>query len=202
MKDTIYAYENVYNRQNPKEVTFKDFINNPEFIYMEFYKEDFEGELYKIKNISDKQERNQQKRNYLPAVDISPASILSIDIDGIFDKPELKKKVIDKLKKLPETLAIKESVSGNVVAFFRYECQSKDFKFLYYKLYLELILKLSVNIDFLPEIGRLRYVSIGETFYVNENSEVLTEIIEVDELPYITTVVNKYKARGVIYGSR
>ncbi len=202
MEQTIYAYENVFNRENPKEVTLRDFIMNPEFIYMEFDKEDYEGELYKIKQIENKQERNNYKRNYLPAVDISPASVLSIDIDGIFDKPTIKQSVIDKLKKLPETLAIKESVSGNIVAFFRYECQSNQFKFLYYKIYLELILKLSVNIDFLPEIGRLRYVSTGETYYLNENSEVLTEIIEVDELPYITTVVKKDKARGLVYGSR
>ncbi len=202
MDKIIYAYENVFNRENPKEVTLRDFIVNPVFIYMEFDKEDYEGELWKIKQITDKKERNDYKRNYLPAVDISPASVLSIDIDGIFDKPDLKKKVIDKLKKLPETLAIKESVSGNVVAFFRYECEAKDFKFLYYKIYLELILKLSVNIDFLPEIGRLRYVSTGETYYINEECDVLTEILEVDELPYISTVVKKDKARVAIYGSR
>jgi hypothetical protein len=94
-----------------------------------------------------------------------------------------------------------DSVSGNVVAYFKYECYTKEFPFLYYRIYLELTLLLSVNIDFLPEIGRLRYVSIGEIHHYNENSETLTEILEVDELPYINTSVKKDKARRVIFGS-
>lgn len=196
---TIYGYRNVFSRDFSTEFTFDDFINNPEKI-LNHYDLDV-AELERIKNIEDKAERNNEKRNLIPAVDISSASVLSIDIDGIHNNPALKSIIIDKLKRLDLTYAVKESVSGNVVAFFKYDCNSSDFKFLYYKLYLELTLMLSVNIDFLPEIGRLRYVSLGETYYINEDSKVVTEMLVVDQLPYINTVVKKDKARGIIYGS-
>lgn len=202
MENTIYGYESVFNRDSAKEFEFLDFLNNPEIIFEAFDKGDFETELKSIKNIADKQERNNAKRDYLPAVDISNANILSIDIDGIFHDEVKKAKVIELLKKTDSTYAIKESVSGNIVAFFKYKCESDKYKFLYYKLYLQLVLKLSISIDFLPEIGRLRYVSIGETYYLNEDSEVITDFLEVDELPYINTVVKQDNARRVIYGSR
>lgn len=202
MKSTIYAYKNVFNRENPKEFTFSDFINEPHLIFEGFGLHDYEKKLAEIKAIEFKPERNNEKRDYIPAVDISNASVLSIDIDGISDKPAVKEKIINQLKRLNTTFCIKESVSGNIVAFFKYDCSMNDFKFLYYKLYLELVLMLSVNIDFLPEIGRLRYVSLGETFYINEDSETLTETLIVDELPYISTAVKKDGARKVIFGSR
>jgi len=113
----------------------------------------------------------------------------------------VKLKIIQKLSKLDTAFCVMESVSGNIVVYFKYECYTKEFPFLYYKIYLELTLLLSVNIEFLPEIGRLRYVSTGEIYLYNENSDTLTEILEVDELPYINTSVKKDKARKVIFGS-
>jgi len=201
MNRKIIAYRNVFNRNDNAEFDFLDLLNNQYLIFNAFKIDDFENELEKIKSISDKEERNVAKRNYIPAVDLSMSGVLSIDIDNIFQNQELKQKVITKLSKLNSCFAVMESISGNVVAFFKYECSTVEFPFLYYKIYLELTLLLSVNIDFLPEIGRLRYVSIGELYYFNENSDVLDEIMDVETLPYINTVVKKDKARTLVFGS-
>jgi len=201
MTRKIIAYRNVFQRENANEFDFIDLLQNQEVIFHSFKMDDYETELNRIKAISDKQERNEEKRKYIPAVDLSMSGVLSIDIDGIFDNELLKSKVIDKLKKLSTCFAVMESVSGNVVAFFKYECTTIEFPFLYYKIYLELTLLLSVNIDFLPEIGRLRYVTIGELYHFNENSDTLDEIMDVEVLPYINTQVGKDKARKAIFGS-
>jgi len=201
MTRKIIAYRNVFNRNDNAEFDFLDLLKNQYLIFNAFKIDDFETELERIKSISDKEERNVAKRNYIPAVDLSMSGVLSIDIDGIFNNPDLKDKVISKLQNLKSCFVVMESVSGNVVAFFKYECTTVEFPFLYYKIYLELTLLLSVNIDFLPEIGRLRYVSIGEVYHINENSETLDEIMDVETLPYINTVVKKDKARTLVFGS-
>ncbi len=201
MNRKIIAYRNVLERNNTAEFSFTDLIENPEVIFHAFKINDFEEELSKIKNIENKEERNQVKRNLLPAVDLSMSGVLSIDIDNLTDKPHVKQKCIEKLSKLDTCFVLMESVSGNLVAFFKYECTTVEFPFLYYKIYLELTLLLSVSIDFLPEIGRLRYVSNGQIYHYNENSEELTETIDVEDLPYIKTSVTKDRARKVVFGS-
>jgi len=201
MQRKIIAYSSVYERKETKEFEFIDLIKNQSTIFESFGIYNYVYELDRIKTISDKEERNQAKRSYIPAVDLSMSGVLSIDIDGIFNNQDLKSKIIKKLSNLNSCFAAMESVSGNVVAFFKYECTTVEFPFLYYKIYLELTLLLSVNIDFLPEIGRLRYVSIGELFHYNEHSEVLDEVMECETLPYINTQVGKKKARDVRYGS-
>jgi len=197
----IIAYRNVFERNNTAEFDFTDLIKNQGVIFNAFKIDDYEEELLRIKNIDNKEERNHAKRNYIPAVDLSMSGVLSIDIDGINKNEPLKQRVITKLSKLDTCFAVMESVSGNVVAFFKYECSTKEYPFLYYKIYLELTLLLSVNIDFLPEIGRLRYVSIGQVYHFDEESEVLDEIMECETLPYINTQVGKDKARKAIFGS-
>lgn len=201
MNRKIIAYRNVFERNNTAEFTFTDLIENPEVIFHAFKIDDFEEELSKIKSIENKEERNQVKRNLLPAVDLSMSGVLSIDIDNLTDKPHAKQKCIDKLKSLDTCFVLMESVSGNLVAFFKYECSTVEFPFLYYKIYLELTLLLSVSIDFLPEIGRLRYVSNGQIYHYNERSCELTETIDVEDLPYIKTSVTKDRARKVVFGS-
>jgi hypothetical protein len=201
MTRKIIAYRNVFNRNDNAEFDFLDLLKNQYLIFNAFKIDDFETELERIKSISDKEERNVAKRNYIPAVDLSMSGVLSIDIDNIFQNTELKEKVINRLSTLHSCYAVMESISGNVVAFFKYECSTVEFPFLYYKIYLELTLLLSVNIDFLPEIGRLRYVSIGELYHFNEDSDILTEVMDVETLPYINTVVKKDKARTLVFGS-
>lgn len=201
MDRKIIAYRNVFNRNDNAEFDFLDLLKNQYLIFNAFKIDDYETELETIKSIVCKEERNVAKRNYIPAVDLSMSGVLSIDIDNIFKNEDLKQKVIQKLSKLHSCFAVMESISGNVVAFFKYECTTVEFPFLYYKIYLELTLLLSVNIDFLPEIGRLRYVSIGELYHFNENSDVLTKIMDVETLPYINTVVSKDKARKTVFGS-
>jgi hypothetical protein len=201
MNRKIIAYKSVFERKDTREFDFLDLIKNQEVIFNAFKIDDYKDELYRIKNIENKELRNNEKRNYIPAVDLSMSGVLSIDIDNIFQNQELKQKVITKLSKISSCFAVMESISGNVVAFFKYECSTVEFPFLYYKIYLELTLLLSVNIDFLPEIGRLRYVSIGELYHFNENSDVLDEIMEVETLPYINTQVGKDKARKAIFES-
>lgn len=201
IESPVVAYRNVFKREDARQFSFEDFIKNPSYIFEEFEVENFKEELENIKNIQVKEERNNAKRNFIPAVDLSQSGILSIDIDGIHKNELVKEKLIEKLKKLNSVHVLMESVSGNLVVFFKYECTTKEFPFLYYKVYLELTLILSVNIDFLPEIGRLRYVSMGEIYVFNDNSDVLTEILEVESLPYINTQVGKDRARKTIYGS-
>lgn len=201
MQRKIIAYSSVYERKETKEFEFIDLIENQSEIFQAFGIKDHVAELDRIKNIQDKEERNQAKRSYIPAVDLSMSGVLSIDIDGISAKPDVKEKIIAKLRNLDTCYVAMESVSGNVVAYFKYDCTTMEFPFLYYKIYLELTLMLSINIDFLPEIGRLRYVSIGEVYHHNDNCKVLTEIMECDSLPYINTQVGKRAARDARYGS-
>lgn len=201
MERTIIAYKNVFDRDNNKQFDFDDMINGREEIFKAFGITDYQEKLEDIRNTSDKEARNIKKREYLPAIDLSMSGVLSIDIDNIFHDLVLKEKVIKRLKTLRSCHCVMESVSGNVVAFFKYDCSAKDFPFLYYKIYLELTLLLSINIDFLPEIGRLRYLSMGEVYHYNEDSEELDEIIECEELPYINTQVKATKARRLVFGS-
>lgn len=201
MRNDVIAYRNVFDRADAKEFDFEEFIKMPENIFNAFGIDNWVEELKGIKEIKDKEARNVAKRNFIPAVDLSMSGILSIDIDGINENPSLKNKIVEKLKKLDSAFVVMESVSGNLVVFFKYDCKAKEYPFLYYKIYLELTLLLSVNIDFLPEIGRLRYISNGELYHYCDNSETLTEILEVDKLPYINTSVGKEKARRTIFGS-
>lgn len=198
----VIAYKSVFNRENPKEFIFLDFIQNPEIIFSSFEIENPKEKQRQIIAIKDKAQRNDVKRNFLPAVDLSLSGILSIDIDGISENEFQKKDIVNKLSKMPICYCISESVSGNLVAYFIYDCPRADFKFLYYKLYLELTLILSVNIDFLPEIGRLRYVSLGEVYHFNKDSETVREILKVDKLPYINTSIGKPNSRKVMYASK
>lgn len=177
-------YKTVYNRKDTEEVDADVVIQAPEVIYELLGLVDFKEKLEEIKNIKDKEERNLAKRNYLPAVDVSPENLLTIDIDGISDKPDLKLKIIDKTKGLSTCYALMESVSGNLVAYFKYNCESKNYKYLYYKIYLELTLLLGVDIDYLPEKNRLRYVSLGELYHFNPTAEYLTDILKVDNIPH------------------
>ena len=202
IKRSIFAYKTVFERNESVEFDFLDLVKYQHTIFTFFKLDDYKDQLLRIKNIEQKKDRNVAKREYIPAVDLSKSGIFSIDIDGISKNEELKKVIISRLSKLDTCLCVMESVSGNVVAFFKYKCTKQQFPFLYYKTYLELTLLLSVNIDFLPEINRLRYVSIGETYHLNENSTVLVEIMNVDTLPYINTQVNKDAARKAIFGSK
>lgn len=202
MERKIIAYKSVFERSDAKEFDFVDFVEMPEVIFHAFGIDDYEEKLKGIKFIEDKEQRNHVKRNFIPAVDLSMSGVLSIDIDGIHKNAELKEKIINKLKALESCFVVMESVSGNVVAFFKYDCSVSEFPFLYYKIYLELTLLLSVNIDFLPEIGRLRYVSLGDIYHLNNDSKILTEIMECDRLPYINTSVGKDKVRKLVFGSK
>lgn len=201
IEESVIAYRNVFKREDSFQFSFYDFIKNPKNIFNQFKILDFENELKKIKDIKVKEERNVAKINFIPAVDLSQSGVLSIDIDGISSNEIVKNKIIEKLKKLDSVYVLMESVSGNLVVFFKYECFTKKFPFIYYKIYLELTLLLSVNIDFLPEIGRLRYVSLGEVYIFNPDCYILDQILEVESLPYINTQVGKDKARKAIYGS-
>ena len=178
-------YHRVYKRNHTTKVDFKDFILDPRKLMIKSGTMNPDQVFENIKRISDKEERNLKKRNTLPAVDLSPDNILTIDIDGISDNPELIQTVVDRLKQIDSCFACMESVSGNVVAFFKYEVNKEDYKYLYYKIYLELTLVLGIDIDFLPELNRLRYISDGKVFFYREDSKVLTEILKIDKLPYM-----------------
>jgi hypothetical protein len=200
MEGLIRVYKNVFSREDFKDYEFNDFITSPMKILSDFNVT--EEVLLEIRNTPVKEDRNDLKRKTLPAIDFSQCELLTIDIDAISDDAAIKEQCINRLSKLDTCLLIQETASGNLVAFFRYKCRADDFKFVYYKLYLELTLLLSVSIDFLPEIGRLRYLNAGLNYYYNPDSKVITEMLRVKELPYINTQVKKPGARSVIYGSR
>jgi len=200
MERTVIVYKNVFDRSNPKEFTFDDYLYEPDKIFKAF---DLNYDaVTSIKTMKDKGERNSFKRNNLPAMDLSLSGLLAIDIDGISDNSLLKTSIIQKLMRLPSCYVIKESVSGNLVAFFKWNCDPVDYKFLFYKIYLELTILLGVNIDFLPEIGRLRYIGEAGFIHKNEKSTVLTEILNVGRLPVIKTAVTPNDARSIKYCSR
>lgn len=200
MGKQILVYKNVYSRKETKYYDLLKYIEQPMDILSDFGVT--EDDLKNIKATEDKQDRNELKRQKLPAVDFSMCGLLTIDIDGISDDKTTKNRIIDVLSKTDTCYLLQETASGNVVAFFKYDCKVGDFQFLYYKIYLEMTLLLSVSIDFLPEINRLRYLNAGEIYHLNESCKVLTKILKVDNLPYINTKVTKDKARRVVYGSK
>lgn len=200
MKNKIIVYENVFNRDKPLESTFGVYLTQPETFFTHFNKE--VGMLEEIKNTKDKELRNSLKRNNLPAMDLSMSNILCIDLDNVRGDDFKMNNIVNKLSQLKSCLCVRKTASNNLCAFFKYNCSIEDYPYLYYKLYLELTILLSTNIDFLPEIGRLRYVTLDEVLYLNENSEVIYDILKVESLPYINTQINKDKARKTIFGSR
>lgn len=187
----ITVYKSVYNRKETFESDLDTFIDSPEVIFNQVGMTDWEEKLKEIRAEKHKPTRNEMKRAYLPAVDIAESGYLSIDIDGIADNKPLKRSILNKLFDHPSCYSCMESVSGNLVAFFKYEVEDDKFRYLYYKLWLELTLLLGVNIDFLPEKNRLRYVSDGFVYFIDEATETLTHYIEVEELPYIKAADNK-----------
>lgn len=197
----IVCYKSVFKREFTVESTFETMVENPLLLLSIVENKDWTAVYDQVKNIKDKIDRNIFKRENLPAVDISRTGYFSIDIDNISSNSE-KEALIEKLKPIPGVRLIQESVSGNIVVYFKYKCSIEDYPYLYYKVYLELTLALGKNIDFLPEIGRLRYVSLGEVFFENKDPETLTEILRVENLPYINTQVGVKESRRVVYGSR
>jgi len=196
----IIVYKNVFDRESFLESDFSTYLNNPKSIF-DFFGQVFETAL-EVPKIEDKIQRNDFKRLYLPAMDLSQSGLLAIDIDGISNNTILLESVRAKLVNLEYCYCVKKSVSGNLVAFFKYSCSVEDYPYLYYKLYLELTLLLGINIDFLPEIGRLRYIGSSGFEMLNENSRVITETLKVGTLPHIRTSMPVHKARSIKYGSR
>lgn len=139
---------------------------------------------------TDHKYKSELKRNLLPAVDLSVANIMSIDIDNVSHNPELKQKIINTLLLDDKVYCLQESASGNLVIYYKFECDKNDYQYLYYKKYLELTLKLEVAIDYLPEVNRLRYVSLGQKFIYNRAAEPLTELLIVDKFitPSVYTI--------------
>lgn len=181
----IIVYRRVFDRKNPSKTDFETFLLSPQKLLEGFSEGSLNWIIGVIKRTKDKEYRNYLKRNNLPVVELYPDGILSIDIDDLYGDDVEIKRIVDILKKDEFCLACKGTPSKNLVAFYRFECNEEEFPYLFYKLYLELTLKLNKHIDFLPEKERLRYVSNGEVYFHNPDSKIFTEILEVDELPYI-----------------
>lgn len=181
-------YRRVFDRANPIEVSFDDVLYDEGKLFQMLGQNDYKSKLKYINKLKTKDIRNYHKRDYLPVVELYPAGILSIDIDNLYGDEVKIKKIVDILSDHDYCRAIKGTPSGNLVAFFKFECEDEDlFPYLFYNIYLELTLLLSINIDFLPESRRLRYISNGHVYYTNEYSEVLTKTLIVENLPYIVT---------------
>lgn len=200
MNNKITVYENVFKRGNLLESAFHVYLENPIYFFLHFNKDT--SILEEIKNTQDKEKRNILKRENLPAMDLSLSNILCIDLDNIRGDEYKMNTIVSKLSNLPTCLCVRKTASNNLCAFFKYNCSVADYPYLYYKLYLELTILLSTNIDFLPEIGRLRYVTLDEVLYLNKDSQVVTDILRVESLPYINTSTPKDKARRVVFGSK
>lgn len=181
----VVIYNRVFDRKHPGLTDFETFLNRPQELMKGFSEKTLDWVIGIIKRTKDKEYRNWLKRNNLPVVKLYPAGILSIDIDELLGDNEKITPIVNKLSQDPYCLACKGTPSKNLVAFYKFECEDKDFPYLFYKKYLELTLELAVNIDFLPEKERLRYISNGEVYFHNKKALTLTEILKVDELPYI-----------------
>lgn len=201
MKDLI-IYKSVFDRSEAITFSPEIFFTQPLDIFEAFKIDSPVANAEAIAVQEDKQLRNNMKRDLLPAASFGVANILTIDIDDIAKDYYKKKEVVQRLVDQGQALAVQESISGNVVAFYKFDCSIEDFPFLYYKIYLELTLLLGVNIDFLPDFGRLRYVNpIAETYLYNPDAPALTETLKVGKLPAINTQVGIQGARNVIYRS-
>jgi len=209
MDSNLILYKNVFDRNEAKEITFGDFINNPENCLNE-YDSSRVSIWDEIQNEKSKAIRNELKRNNLPAASFTQTNILSIDIDGIQDSPEIVERCIDRLcdpssfyymDGETQVLAVQSSVSGNIVAYFKYDCSPEDYSKLYYLIYLKITMLLGVNVDFLPDVGRLRYLSNGKVHYLNEDALPVTDMFEGDELPKIYATEKPKNARKIIYKS-
>lgn len=200
MKNKCIVYRNVFSREEVLEIDFETYLNNPAVVFNHFKVS--MSILHEILGTKDKVLRNTMKRENLPAMDLSQSGILAIDIDNVAGDRDKINRMIRILERNENVYVAKESVSGNLVVFFKYDCSVEDFKFLYYKLYLEMTLLLSVNIDFLPEIGRLRYVSESGFYFINKESKIVTDTLKVGILPSINTSLTLKEARDKKYGSK
>lgn len=192
MKEVI-LYKAVFLRKENTKISVDLFFEEPFKLFQTWdstlTEKAIENIYQEIKEAySDKKYKSDLKRNLLPVADLSPANILSIDIDNVADKPEIKQKIISILKQDDKVYCLQESASGNLVVYYKFECDTDNYQYLYYKKYLELTLKLEIAIDYLPEMDRLRYVSIGEKFIYNKDVEPLTELLVVDK--FITPSVS------------
>lgn len=197
----ITVFKNVFNRAESIDIDFLDFINNPQSVFEKFQISDFKDKMESIKNTKNKPERNEAKRNFIPAANFNGSGIFCIDIDDLENNPKKKSSLISSLKNLDYVHCIKESPSGNICVFIKHKYDKNNFKFGYYKYYLKLTLFLEVNIDFLPDLDRLRYVSFGDVYYFNKDSKIVEDIIVVDNLPNITKAYTK-SGKSIKYGSR
>tara|TARA_R100000656_G_scaffold122935_1_gene98959 strand:- start:494 stop:1153 length:660 start_codon:yes stop_codon:yes gene_type:complete len=200
MDDLITVYRRAWDRKSVELFTMDTFLFKPEVIAEKFGDRNINVTIGHIKRTKDKEYRNFKKRDELPIAELFDAGYLAIDIDDLYGD----QKEIDRLVKLfeadPNCYAVKGTPSGNLVAFYKFDCSEEDFPKLYYKLYLELTLKLSCNIDYLPDARRLRYLSNGEIYHYNEQSGIVTEMMEMDEVPIIKKVKPKTEEIEVTEG--
>ena len=180
----VICYERVNRRENKKEVSIETFFENPREIFSLWGEPSVsvDAVFRLLKEQTEKQYRNDLKREYLPAVSLDQVKIMSIDIDGLEDSPEAKQSIIGQLKNDESIYCLQESASGNLVIFYKFDCSTEDYQYLYYKKYLELTLRLEIEIDYLPEINRLRYVSLGEKYIYNKDAKPLTELLKVNRM--------------------
>lgn len=195
----MVIYKNVFDRDEfTTKFSLGDFLINQEDIANHFGVDASVWE--RIPLIEDKAQRNQFKRDNLPACAPAEVGVMTFDIDSIRDKDV--DRAVEKIYTMEmDVHAIQKSVSGGLVLYYRFDCTLDDFAFVYYRKYLELTLLLGVNIDFLPDLSRLRYLSMS-TLYVNKDAKPLTEALRVGVLPVINANVSPTGARRVIYGSR
>ena len=195
----MVIYKNVFERgEFTTKFSLEDFLVNQEDIANHFGVDASVWE--RIPLIKDKSKRNQFKRDNLPACAPAEVGVMPFDIDSIRGKDV--DRAFDKIfSEERNVYAFQKSVSGGLVVYYKFDCSVEDFSFVYYKKYLELTLLLGVNIDFLPDLSRLRYLSMG-TLYLNKDAKPLTEALRVGVLPVINANVSPTGARRVIYGSR
>lgn len=190
MGSNAKVYKKVFERDVISVTDFETFLLEPQKIMNALDAGSLNKAIGIIKRTKDKEYRNFLKRNKLPVIELYPIDVLAIDIDELLGDKDKIDPIVKILMEDPHCMAVKGTPSNNLVAFYKFKCSEEDFPYLYYKLYLELTLKLAVNIDFLPEVGRLRYLSNGKVYFYNKDSKPLTEILKVEKLPYIFKTKN------------
>lgn len=185
MKNNLTVYRRVFDRKTVANVDLETFLLRPEEVLNAFGEKGLNKLIGVIKRTKDKEYRNYKKRENLPVAEMFTAGALVIDLDDLLGDEGKINGLVSILRDDAHCHCIKGTPSKNLMAVYKVDCTEEDFPKVYYKLYLELTLKLGIHIDYLPEPGRQRYLSNGRVFYYNPDSVPLTEMLHV-KVPIIT----------------
>lgn len=175
----IRVFKSVFDRDNYQDCELEDFIldkKNKNRIFKQFMSSNAACVHQVIIDEKDKKIRNELKRLLLPAaqLNVQTLGIICLDIDNCSDE-EARLQIVEKLKNSTfkeYILAIKESVSGNLVVLFQIDGNYNPQK-AYNWVFLQAANELGVTIDYIPDTYQLRYFAYGEVYLYEPEATLL-----------------------------